>query len=219
MSSFEEDSSSLEEEEASSSEELDIEPRILPKRSTRGQRITSMHKEGDDDFWNQDFFQEEGEIEVYELSTEEEDEVDSDFDVTEDESDDTIVKVEKERTTTRNKYIDPALKRKKLQQNLNNKNSTTSSSIINKKRIKKNINIIPLIRRRSNRKSTRIMTEQSIKADEMDKKLAKNRIKKTKKVYKQMTLEENLKEAELTEIINKKSLAEFLLLKELEKKD
>jgi hypothetical protein len=45
-------------EEASSSEE-EIEPRVLPNRTTRGSKMGSLvqEDEADQEFWTQDFFQ------------------------------------------------------------------------------------------------------------------------------------------------------------------
>lgn len=54
------DADSDDEEQASSSSEEDIEPRVLPNRSTRGSKMGAMveeEDEADQEFWQQDFFQ------------------------------------------------------------------------------------------------------------------------------------------------------------------
>jgi hypothetical protein len=46
--------------EASSSEEEEVEPRVLPNRTTRGSKMGQLVEEEDDadqEFWRQDFFQ------------------------------------------------------------------------------------------------------------------------------------------------------------------
>jgi hypothetical protein len=54
----------------------------LPPRISRGKRVhLVLEEEGDEDFWNQEFFAEEGQDIDYEESAEEEDVPDSDFDV------------------------------------------------------------------------------------------------------------------------------------------
>ena len=64
-----------------------VAPRVLPARSTRGQRLSSMHGEGDDEFWSQEFFTAEdadGAGSDYEQSDSSADETDSDFDEVDD---------------------------------------------------------------------------------------------------------------------------------------
>lgn len=54
----------------------------LPQRTSRGKRIQQvLEDEGDEDFWNQEFFAEEVQDIDYQESDEEEDVPDSDFDV------------------------------------------------------------------------------------------------------------------------------------------
>ena len=104
-------------EDESSEEEEKLEPKILPKRSTRGARVTEVHGEGDDEFWQQDFFAEgAGDDEPdndYAKSDaeqdEEPDEVDSDFDEQESDEDDEEVQADKEGKAAKKKgaYVDP----------------------------------------------------------------------------------------------------------------
>jgi hypothetical protein len=54
----------------------------LPQRTSRGKRIQQvLEDEGDENFWNQEFFAEEAQDIDYQESDEEEDVPDSDFDV------------------------------------------------------------------------------------------------------------------------------------------
>ena len=64
------------------SEEEVLEPKVLPARGTRGNRMTALVAEedsADEEFWQQDFFAEEGKDQEYEKSSEGEDEADTDF--------------------------------------------------------------------------------------------------------------------------------------------
>lgn len=70
-----------EEEEMGEDEEV-LEPKVLPQRGTRGNRMNSLIAEedsADEEFWQQEFFAEEGRDEEYEKSSEGEDEADTDF--------------------------------------------------------------------------------------------------------------------------------------------
>ena len=68
--------------EASDEEDEVLEPKVLPPRGTRGNRMNTLIAEedsADEEFWQQDFFAEEGKDEEYEKSSEGEDEADTDF--------------------------------------------------------------------------------------------------------------------------------------------
>jgi len=92
-----------------------LEPKVLPQRTTRGTRVTSMSGEGDDDFWQQEFFAEEAEADVDYSSSDAEqddepDEVDSDFDADEDDDEDDGSEVQADKEATMKKkgaYVDP----------------------------------------------------------------------------------------------------------------
>ena len=76
---LEEDDDDEEEEEE---EEEVLEPKVLPQRGSRGNRMNSLIAEedsADEEFWQQEFFAEEGRDEEYEKSSEGEDEADTDF--------------------------------------------------------------------------------------------------------------------------------------------
>lgn len=63
-------------------EEEVLEPKVLPQRGTRGNRLNSLIAEedsADEEFWQQEFFAEEGRDVEYEKSSEGEDEADTDF--------------------------------------------------------------------------------------------------------------------------------------------
>ena len=72
------DEDSEEEEE----EEEILEPKVLPNRGSRGNRMNTLIAEedsADEEFWQQEFFAEEGKDVEYEKSSEGEDEADTDF--------------------------------------------------------------------------------------------------------------------------------------------
>ena len=67
---------------SASEEEEVLEPKVLPQRGTRGNRMSSLIAEedsADEEFWQQEFFAEEGKDEEYEKSSEGEDDADTDF--------------------------------------------------------------------------------------------------------------------------------------------
>ena len=69
-------------EESEEEEEEVLEPKVLPDRGTRGNRMNTLIAEedsADEEFWQQDFFAEEGKDVEYEKSSEGEDEADTDF--------------------------------------------------------------------------------------------------------------------------------------------
>lgn len=71
-----------EEEEDEEEEEEALEPKVLPQRGTRGNRMNSLiadEDSADEEFWQQEFFAEEGKDVEYEKSSEGEDEADTDF--------------------------------------------------------------------------------------------------------------------------------------------
>lgn len=75
---------SMEESGDSGSEEEQeiLEPKVLPARGTRGNRMNTLIAEedsADEEFWQQEFFAEEGKDQEYEKSSEGEDEADTDF--------------------------------------------------------------------------------------------------------------------------------------------
>ena len=75
-------SEEMEEEDNEEEEEEVLEPKVLPQRGTRGNRMNTLIAEedsADEDFWQQEFFAEEGKDEEYEKSSEGEDEADTDF--------------------------------------------------------------------------------------------------------------------------------------------
>lgn len=68
--------------EEDGSEEEVLEPKVLPNRGTRGNRLTALVAEedsADENFWQQEFFAEENKDEEYEKSSDGEDEADTDF--------------------------------------------------------------------------------------------------------------------------------------------
>lgn len=81
--SMQDTGSEEEEEEADEEDEEEVlEPKVLPQRGTRGNRLNGLIAEedsADEEFWQQDFFAEEGRDGEYEKSSEGEDEADTDF--------------------------------------------------------------------------------------------------------------------------------------------
>lgn len=199
---------SSEEEESSGEEEVFVK-KVLPTRSTRGTRQTDEHNEGDDEFWDQEFFKEEAGDEVFEASSSEEDVIDSDFDAEESEEDDAEVTVTREKKTTGSRYKDPALKRaaaakKKLATGA--ASSTTAAKTIGKKRK------APLGERKVSRRSSRATTVQ--RTQSTDSTLAarkkKPKISRPKVTFRVYTQAELLAEAEQTTLKNRASLEAFL---------
>ena len=91
-----------------------------PVRATRGRRLTDLHGEGDDDFWQQEFFTAaQDDDEDFDLreeaDAEAEDVVDSDFFDSEEEEQDDDGDEEKEAKQTKKKgqYVDPRAKKPK----------------------------------------------------------------------------------------------------------
>ena len=78
-------SGSDEQDEESDDEESEdevLEPKVLPARGTRGNRMNALVAEedsADEEFWQQEFFAEENRDQEYEKSSEGEDEADTDF--------------------------------------------------------------------------------------------------------------------------------------------
>lgn len=71
-----------EQSDEENSEEEVLEPKVLPARGTRGNRMTALVAEedsADEEFWQQEFFAEENKDIEYEKSSEGEDEADTDF--------------------------------------------------------------------------------------------------------------------------------------------
>lgn len=69
-------------EDSEEEEEEILEPKVLPNRGSRGNRMNTLIAEedsADEEFWQQEFFAEEGKDVEYEKSSEGEDEADTDF--------------------------------------------------------------------------------------------------------------------------------------------
>ncbi|KAL0029592.1 hypothetical protein WJX79_006796 [Trebouxia sp. C0005] len=98
--------------DSGSEEEQEIlEPKVLPARGTRGNRMNTLIAEedsADEDFWQQEFFAEEGKDEEYEKSSEGEDEADTDFSESESDTDEEDPQQQKESVrTSRHKPLKP----------------------------------------------------------------------------------------------------------------
>lgn len=196
------------------------QPRALPRRGTRGQRVTDVHKEGDDEFWSQDFFAElsEGD-DSYESETEEEDVVDSDFDDTEEEEDEEEVKVAPERRRkTAGQYVDPV---KKVGASSSSSSSAAAAAPPQRRSRQTQGQQIAVIKMMGRRKSTRGATQK--KAQQLEEREAeaearpkpKRRKTEPHRVY---TQEERLKRAEQVEVENRASLEALLRVEEERKR-
>lgn len=190
------------EEEGDESEEV-LERKILPKRSTRGLRLSVMDGEGDEEFWAQDFFQEEPDDGEYESESEEDDVVDSDFDVDEDENEEEVVVV-KEKKKRKRGYVDPANKRQKVAKAPKAKAVAPARSNV------------PNQIRKSSRAAT-VEKAEAMKARERERKKKPAKVRAVP-VFQLLSQEARLKEAKEVEIVNTKSLEDLLRLEE-EKKD
>eukprot|EP01080_Neovahlkampfia_damariscottae_P005469 gene5469-9287_t len=185
----------------------------LPARSTRGKRLTELISdeiEVDNKFYSEVFEDEENEEEKadFKITEEEEDLVDSDFDLEEDLSIITPqVDTVETSTTRKNVYKDP-LKKKTLK-----KTPVRRTPSSTKKKEKTSDDITP---RKSNRANT-------VKAsEELQFKLSVQeptvRRKKRKLVHVPMTQEELMKESKKTAQINTKSLENLIQIEEEKKK-
>lgn len=195
--------------------------------------MSTLHGEGDDEFWTQDYWQEGESDDDYSQESEEEDMVDSDFFDEEAASEDDEVKVEKEKDgNKKNVYTDKAKaapQKKKGAPPVKNTPSAirkVSSPSLSATKRKRNAHVeasviipderLPGTVRSSARAATQENShtvKQTIMARET--KPAKAR---TKMEHRQWTQAERLAEAARTELINRKSLEDLLRLEELNKK-
>lgn len=197
------------EESSSGDDEGDeaSEVKILPKRSTRGVRVSDLHREGDDDFWAQDFWQEVESDTEYESESASEDLLDADFYDTEDESDDEEVVVAKEKNKRKNVYVDK------------NKHPKKAKTTAQAKGKKEPVSAVYDKSPRKLRKSTRTVTQERAAARQKQKaRGASKGASRARPAHKAWTQEERLKEAEVTEVINRKSLEDLLRIEDLNKK-
>jgi vacuolar protein sorting-associated protein 72 len=199
-----------------------LEKKKLPERSTRGKRLTELIEdeiEVDKKFYSQVFEDEENEEEKaeFEIGEEEEDAVDSDFDLEEDLTVITPQVDTKEMSTPKkNVYKDPLKSGKK---------KTTSSSIITSSSSSTQAKSTPKRKREEKdetklRKSNRSNTVQA--SERLQYKLSietpTSTRKKRKTEHKQLTQEDLLREASKTAQINTKSLENLIQMEEEKKK-
>eukprot|EP00808_Paulinella_micropora_P000476 g67406.t1 len=163
--------------------------------------MTDMHKDGDDEFWNQQFFQDDNVDDDYSVS-EQEDEFDSDFSDSEDESDEEEVVVKQDRIKKRNVYREPVAKHRKI-----SGTSTAGSSRASTSKAK-----AEAWEPRQVRERTRKLTKST---QEEFRRLAQRK-KPDRKVreHKVWTQEMLLEEAKETEAENKASLKQLLKIEE-----
>jgi len=217
--------------------------RDLPARSTRGKRLNQLVGEEalvDEEFWKLDLFKEVENDDEYKSEEEEEDVVDADFDAPEipDEIDpnaDGGMQLEDEKKKKKG-YVDPAVKRKKLERNAKKKKinyttdplletvsqptrTKTTTNNNNNNNNETNANT-PTTIRKSQRTS---MIERATKRQQQEEILQRQRLLRANKQrkpveFKQLTQDELLDEAKETEEYNKASLADLQRLEEEKKK-
>eukprot|EP01029_Cantina_marsupialis_P003551 TRINITY_DN1345_c0_g1_i3.p1 TRINITY_DN1345_c0_g1~~TRINITY_DN1345_c0_g1_i3.p1 ORF type:complete len:379 (-),score=126.21 TRINITY_DN1345_c0_g1_i3:182-1318(-) len=125
----EDDADSENEEESSDEEsEVPLEPKILPKRSTRGVKL-SDESQNDADFWTQKVWKDGGNSEFSE-STSDYDSSDSDIDASEAEESESEVKVKREKKGgNKSTYKDPTMKKSKISMKLANIKSLVKKNL------------------------------------------------------------------------------------------
>jgi len=178
--------------------------KVLPARSSRAKRVTSMHAEGDDEFWDQEFFNDQQDDEEYSLSSESEDKVDSDFDVESDPEvdEEVLVKRDAKAKGKGSVYKEPV--KTKIAAPRPKKDSSHSAIQIE--------NPIPGSKRKSGRSYT-LAKGKELENKERERQ-ANPKAKRVKVEFKKHTQEELLIEAIETEKANKKSLEDFLRFEE-----
>lgn len=233
-SSSEQDEDSEEEDKASDEESLESSPepeaRILPKRATRGNKMTAVMEEEDEadqEFWGQDFFAEEERDTDWESSGDEvKDTVDSDFDKSEDEGDDEEGKDEpRERrskalvapgTETRRKQQQAAAAPKQRQP-ANKAHISEAGQPAARPPAK--ASAVGVVQAPQLRASTRARVEVAVKERDRQEQVAKKRPKQASATeFKPLTQEELLAEAAKTELDNERSLQSILAREEEFKK-
>lgn len=186
--------------------------RKLPERETKGKRLTALVNEEieqDNMFYSQIFEQtkEEEDVEDFkEVSEEEEDIVDSDFDISEDEEESEEMKEIKEPEVKRKEvYVDPLKTPTKRKVGRPRKSETQEKKTPKEKK------------ETEKRKSTRGATKQD--SEQLAKKLENlpQKRKKRKTQHKLLTQEELLEETKITAKYNQESLQNLMNLEEEKK--
>eukprot|EP00002_Diphylleia_rotans_P027617 TRINITY_DN5548_c0_g2_i1.p1 TRINITY_DN5548_c0_g2~~TRINITY_DN5548_c0_g2_i1.p1 ORF type:complete len:305 (-),score=85.00 TRINITY_DN5548_c0_g2_i1:34-948(-) len=212
----------------------------LPQRTTRGKRMKRLmgeELEADEQFWNQEFFKEDEHDGEYEVESEEEDVVDSDFDQDEadddeddGEEDEKAAKQDKTVHKKRSVYVDRGSKKITSLSEVPHDAFSLELAAKNPEEAKKQ----SVRRAKSNYeghaghevpRSLRTSTQQLTKAKEIEwdirkqiheEKKKKNPRKQTEHIL--LTQEELLEEAKITEQINTEALQQYLKLEEEKKK-
>jgi len=198
-------------------------PRELPQRTTRGRRMGTaaalQDEEANQEFWDQEFFAEEDQDEVYETESEPEDKFDADFLESEEgeEDEENVDQTEKElRQQERKKTLKPP--GYKVQKGpVKSMQKKTSSTKEDMEQRKEKAVFIPTERTISVRESTRQRVQE---AEDERKQMEASKPKKVVKPTSQriLTQAELLAEAARTEIENTKSLQYLVAIEEESKK-
>ncbi|KAH3759849.1 YL1 nuclear protein [Pelomyxa schiedti] len=205
-----------------------VEPFKLPERSTRGRRMKELlgdEIEADDLFWSADLWNEDAEDAEFSEAESSEDEVDADFDAPEEEFEPAEEDVPEKTKPKKNKnaYVDPALKKhakKKTtvtsepvedldhQKDGSNDDEKPEKRETKKRRTNQASAKIdsPPLSPRIFRQSTVDSTERTRQRDIVSKGKKKRKTKLKSKGPRQMTQEDLLAEAKITEELNMESL-------------
>eukprot|EP00742_Colponemidia_sp_Colp-10_P011900 GILJ01013290.1.p1 GENE.GILJ01013290.1~~GILJ01013290.1.p1 ORF type:complete len:675 (+),score=167.54 GILJ01013290.1:30-2027(+) len=228
-------------DEEDGEEEEVLQKKELPQRGTRGQRMNVLVGEAaeqDEAFWTHEDMLDAEHDDEYEASTEEEDEIDSDFDAPEEEEQFEVAEEDKRQRKTAPKI--PAVRKPKRKQKLQNNHATEvsstpqsrpsgarrapprqSSSVKKEGLSTQDAAILTENRRKSVRSTTlkqTVATEKRRKQEEAKKASAKKPLKSREEQYRP-SQEEMLAEAAVTEVFNQQSLEELLKVEEEKRKD
>lgn len=216
------DKSMEESGDAESEEEQEIlEPKILPARGTRGNRMNTLIAEedsADEDFWQQEFFAEEGKDVEYEKSSEGEDEADTDFSESELESDEEDSQEQKESVrTSRHKPLKPPGSKKvsvtKSKQPLSEEAKVLQADLKAERLAQQALpGEAPTLRH-----STRIRVEEAQQVRQRAEKVKPKRVRPQVEL-RPLTQDELLAEAARTELDNLRDLEQMVALEEATRK-
>ncbi|KAL0033675.1 hypothetical protein WJX77_000176 [Trebouxia sp. C0004] len=216
------DESMQESGDSESEEEQEIlGPKVLPARGTRGNRMNTLIAEedsADEDFWQQEFFAEEGKDEEYEKSSEGEDEADTDFSESESESDEENAQEQKESVrTSRHKPLKPPGSKKlsvtKPKQPLSEEAKALQADLKAERLTQQALpGEAPTLRH-----STRIRVEEAQQVRQRAEKVKPKRVRPQVEL-RPLTQDELLAEAARTELDNLRDLEQMVALEEATRK-
>ncbi|KAL4448293.1 hypothetical protein ABPG75_005512 [Micractinium tetrahymenae] len=208
-------------------------PRALPQRTTRGARMgNTVAEEGDEEFWNQEFFADEENDKRYETESEPEDRFDADFNEMEDEGDEeeeaaeaekeALAKEKKKKVLKPPGYKKPPLPKPRVKTEEGGAAGGSAGPATGAGAPRKRKSSIGPEDFAIGRRTVRESTRQKVEEGEMERKLAEKskprRAAPRSSNYRPLTQAELLAEAAKTEIENTKSLELLVLIEEETKK-